>query len=216
MIYMRGQAEDYDHWRQLGNTGWSWDDVLPFFLRSEDHHGGGNAMHGTGGEWKVARQRLSWDILSKFQEAATEFGIMPRDDFNDGGNEGSGFFEVNQRNGIRWNTSKAFLRPVRKRNNLRVVTGAHTDTLMFNGKRVTGVRYRSGDGVAVATAGAEVILAAGAINSPKILELSGVGDGDLLGRHGLEVVHHNKMKPVSHNRSEHESQLEEQLQCDDH
>ncbi|TIX34992.1 MAG: GMC family oxidoreductase, partial [Mesorhizobium sp.] len=111
MIYMRGQAADYDGWRQMGNVGWGWDDVLPYFLKSEDHHGGETRLHGSGGEWKVARQRLSWPILNTVQEAAKEFGIMPREDFNDGDNEGSGFFEVNQSRGVRWNTAKAFLRP---------------------------------------------------------------------------------------------------------
>ena len=109
MIYMRGQAGDYDGWRQMGNVGWGWDDVLPYFMKSEDHHGGKTAFHGAGGEWKVARQRLTWDVLRAVQEGAEELGIMPRADFNTGDNEGSGFFEVNQRNGWRWNTAKGFL-----------------------------------------------------------------------------------------------------------
>ena len=124
MIYMRGQAADYDHWRQLGNAGWGWDDVLPWFRKSEDNFRGASDLHGAGGEWKVARQRLPWDILEAFRDAAEEIGIPRRDDFNDGDNEGSGFFEVNQRNGIRWTAAKAFLRPARHRPNLRVVTGA--------------------------------------------------------------------------------------------
>ena len=115
MIYMRGQAADYDHWRQLGNAGWGWDDVLPWFRKSEDNFRGASDLHGAGGEWKVARQRLSWDILEAFRDAAEEIGIPRRDDFNDGDNEGSGFFEVNQRNGIRWTAAKAFLRPARHR-----------------------------------------------------------------------------------------------------
>ena len=105
MIYMRGQAEDYDHWRQLGNAGWGWEDVLPYFRRSEGSFRGEGALHGAGGEWKVAPQRLRWDILEAFRDAAEEIGIPRRDDFNDGGNEGSGFFEVNQRGGIRWTTA---------------------------------------------------------------------------------------------------------------
>ena len=114
MIYMRGQAADYDHWRQLGNLGWGWDDVLPYFLKSEDHYAGASPMHGTGGGWKVTTQRLRWDILEAVQEAAKEFGIQPRADFNDGDNEGSGFFEVNQRNGVRWTTARGFLKPAMK------------------------------------------------------------------------------------------------------
>jgi choline dehydrogenase-like flavoprotein len=108
MIYMRGQAADYERWRQMGNVGWGWDDVLPYSMKSEDHHAGENAMHGVGGEWKVAKQRLSWEILHAVQAGASGFGVMPRDDFNDGSNEGSGFFEVNQKGGVRWNTAKAF------------------------------------------------------------------------------------------------------------
>ena len=189
MIYMRGQAADYDHWRQLGNVGWGWDDVLPYFLKSEDHHGGRTAMHGAGGEWKVARQRLTWDILKAVQDGAAEFGILPRADFNDGDNEGSGFFEVNQRRGVRWNAAKGFLRPAMKRPNLRVLTQAETERLVLDGKRVTGVRFRWNGAAHEASAGREVLLAAGSINSPKILELSGIGRPDLLDDLGIDVLH---------------------------
>ena len=189
MIYMRGQAADYDHWRQMGNTGWGWDDVLPYFLKSEDHHGGNTDMHRKGGEWKVQKQKLSWDILKAVQEGAKEFGIQPRNDFNDGNNEGSGFFEVNQNNGVRWNTAKAFLRPAMKRPNLRVMTEATTDHLILEGKTVRGVRFHHKGQVIDAFAGQEVLLAAGAINSPKILELSGIGRGDVLSARGVEVQH---------------------------
>ncbi|WP_404401438.1 GMC family oxidoreductase [Pelagibacterium halotolerans] len=189
MIYMRGQAADYDHWRQLGNAGWGWDDVLPYFLKSEDHHAGEGAWHRKGGEWKVQRQRLSWDILKAVQQGAMEFGVMPRDDFNDGNNEGSGFFEVNQNGGVRWNTAKAFLRPAMRRPNLRVITHALTDRLTFDGKRVTGVRFRHKGQVVEARARGDVLLAAGAINSPKILELSGVGRPEVLAGLGVPVVH---------------------------
>jgi choline dehydrogenase len=189
MIYMRGQAADYDHWRQLGNSGWGWDDVLPYFLKSEDHHGGDSDMHRSGGAWKVSKQRLKWDILKAVQEGAKEFVIMPRADFNDGNNEGSGFFEVNQKNGMRWNTAKGFLRPAMKRPNLRVLTGAHTDHLILEGRQVSGVQFRRKGQVFRALAKAEVLLAAGSINSPKILELSGIGRPDVLGSHGIEVRH---------------------------
>ena len=189
MIYMRGQAADYDHWRQLGNPGWSWDDVRPYFLRSEDHHGGNSEHHRAGGQWKVSRQRLSWDILRAFQSAAAEFGIMPRSDFNDGNNEGSGFFEVNQSKGIRWNAAKAFLRPAMRRSNLRLLTHAHTDRLLLDGTKCTGVQFRWQGRRHSAAARAEVLLAAGAINSPKLLELSGIGRGELLQKLGIGVVH---------------------------
>ena len=191
MIYMRGQAADYDGWRQMGNAGWGWDDVLPYFLKSEDHHGGGTALHGEGGEWKVTKQRLDWEILHAVQEGAKEFGIMPRADFNDGDNEGSGFFEVNQNGGIRWNTAKGFLRPALKRSNLRLITHAMSERLVLDGKRVIGVRYRHKGVLHEARAGAEVLLAAGAINSPKLLELSGIGQPQLLQSLGIDVAHEN-------------------------
>ncbi|MGX8011248.1 GMC family oxidoreductase [Mesorhizobium sp. ORM8.1] len=189
MIYMRGQAADYDGWRQMGNVGWGWDDVLPYFLKSEDHYAGKTKLHGSGGEWKVARQRLSWPILNKVQEAAKEFGIMPRADFNDGDNEGSGFFEVNQSNGVRWNTAKAFLRPALRRPNLRLVVNAHVEKVLFEGKRAAGIRYLLGGEAIEAKAGSEVLLTAGSINTPKLLELSGVGQPDRLAALGIDVVH---------------------------
>jgi choline dehydrogenase len=191
MIYMRGQAGDYDHWRELGNHGWGWEDVLPYFVKSEDYHGGISAFHGAGGEWKVARQRLTWDVLRAVQAGAAELGIMPLEDFNTGDNEGTGFFDVNQHNGWRWNTAKAFLRPARKRPNLRVLTNAPTEQILFEGKRACGVRYRQGTELRDAFADAEVLLAAGAINTPRILELSGVGSPSILAAHGIPVVHHN-------------------------
>ena len=189
MIYMRGQAADYDQWRQLGNVGWSWDDVLPYFLRSEDHHAGASPMHAAGGGWKVSKQRLHWEILESVQEGAKEFGILPRADFNDGNNEGSGFFEVNQREGVRWNTADGFLRPAMKRPNLRVVTQAEIERLVVEGRTVRGVVFRHREARRQALARAEVLLAAGSINSPKILELSGIGQPERLAGLGIEVVH---------------------------
>ena len=189
MIYMRGQAADYDHWRQLGNLGWGWDDVLPYFLKSEDHHAGASPMHGTGGGWKVTTQRLRWEILEAVQEAAKEFGIQPRADFNDGDNEGSGFFEVNQRKGVRWTTARGFLKPAMKRPNLRVILEAETERLILEGRDVRGLVYRRKGEQREARAEAEVLLAAGSINSPKILELSGIGQPARLAKLGIEVTH---------------------------
>lgn len=189
MIYMRGQAADYDGWRQAGNEGWGWQDVLPYFLKSEDNYRGNSAMHGAGGEWRVEKQRLSWPILDAFRDAAEELGIGKTDDFNGGDNEGSGYFEVNQRRGVRWNTTKAFLRPAMRRRNLRVLTGAETEQLILDGRRATGVRFRMNGRTHVAHATREVILSAGAINSPKILELSGIGRPDLLSAAGIDVAH---------------------------
>ena len=189
MIYMRGQSADYDGWRQMGNVGWGWDDVLPYFLKSEDHHGGKAGMHGAGGEWRVERQRLGWDILKAVQEGAREFGIEPRADFNDGDNEGSGLFEVNQKRGVRWNAARGFLRPAMRRGNLRVLTHAHTERIMMDGRRATGVVFRRDDQLFEAHATREVLLAAGAIHSPKLMELSGIGRPDVLAPLGIDVVH---------------------------
>ncbi|EPF00308.1 GMC family oxidoreductase [Rhizobium grahamii CCGE 502] len=201
MIYMRGQAADYDGWRQAGNAGWGWDDVLPYFLKSEDNYRGRSVMHGAGGEWRVERQRLSWPILDAFRDAAEELGIRKTDDFNDGDNEGSGYFEVNQKGGLRWNTTKAFLRPAMKRRNLRVLTGAETERLEFDGKMVTGVRFRLKGRSCIARASREVVLSAGAINSPKILELSGVGRPDVLSALDIPVLH--DLQGVGENLQDH-------------
>ncbi|GGH22828.1 choline dehydrogenase [Cribrihabitans marinus] len=189
MIYMRGQAADYDGWRQMGNTGWGWDDVLPYFRRSEAHHAGETPLHGADGEWPVSTQRVGWDILRAVQAGAAEFGWHPTDDFNAGSNEGTGFFEVNQRRGLRWNTTRAFLRPAMRRRNLRVLTGALTERLLLDGRRVTGVAYRHRGRARLALARAEVLLAAGAINSPKLLELSGIGQPDRLAALGIAPRH---------------------------
>ncbi|QFY64071.1 GMC family oxidoreductase (plasmid) [Rhizobium grahamii] len=201
MIYMRGQAADYDGWRQAGNAGWGWDDVLPYFLKSEDNYRGKSSMHGAGGEWRVERQRLSWPILDAFRDAAEEIGIRKTEDFNDGDNEGSGYFEVNQKGGLRWNTTKAFLRPAMKRKNLRVLTGAETERLEFEGKTAAGVRFRLNGRPCVARASREVVLSAGAINSPKILELSGIGRPDLLASLGIPL--HHELQGVGENLQDH-------------
>ena len=189
MIYMRGQAADYDHWRQLGNAGWGWDDVLPYFRKSEDHSRGADDMHGAGGEWRVEDMRLSWEILDAFRAAAAEVGIPPTDDFNRGDNEGCGYFQVNQKRGVRWNTAKAFLRPARDRPNLTVLTDAQAERIRFDGRRATGLDFLHQGRPARATAGAEVILACGSVGSPHVLELSGIGQGERLRALGLDVVH---------------------------
>jgi choline dehydrogenase len=189
MIYMRGQARDYDQWRQLGNAGWGWDDVLPYFLRSEDHWEGADEMHGAGGEWRVEPQRLRWDILDAFRDAAAEVGIPKIDDPNRGDNEGSSFFQVNQRRGKRWNAAQAFLNPVKRRKNLKVVTRAHAARLVFDGKRVVGVDFWQGDAPMRAAVAGEAILAGGSVGSPHLLQLSGVGPGAPLQQHGIPVVH---------------------------
>ncbi len=201
MIYMRGQAADYDHWRQLGNPGWSWDDVLPYFTKSEDFAGGADAVHGAGGEWRVEEPRVAWPILDAFRDAAAAVGIPSTDDFNRGDNEGCGYFHVNQRSGVRWSTAKAFLKPARSRPNLAVVTDAQVTGLRFDGRRATGVDYQQGGSSRSATAAGEVILAAGAIGSPQLLLLAGIGPPAELARHGISVRH--ALQGVGENLQDH-------------
>jgi choline dehydrogenase len=189
MIYMRGQARDYDQWRQLGNAGWAWDDVLPYFKRSEDFVHGADDMHGAGGEWRVEEMRLKWGILDAFRAAAAEIGIPKTDDFNRGDNEGCGYFQVNQKRGVRWNTSKAFLRPVIHRPNLRILTHAQAKAVRFEGRRAAGVEFWHGSQPSYAAARGEVILATGAVGSPQLLQLSGIGPAAVLREHGVAVRH---------------------------
>jgi choline dehydrogenase len=188
MIYMRGQRKDYDQWRQLGNRGWGWDDVLPYFKKSEDYVHGADEMHGAGGEWRVEEMRLSWEILDAFQDAAAEVGIPKTTDFNRGNNEGCGYFQVNQKKGVRWSTAKAFLRPALARPNLEVVTGAQAMRIAFEGRRAVGLHFRQDGGDGYAAARGEVLLASGAIGSPQLLQLSGIGPGGLLRELGIPVV----------------------------
>ena len=190
MIYMRGQSRDYDQWAELtGDASWAWKEVLPLFKGSEDYWRGADEMHGAGGEWRAEPQRLRWDILDRFSEAATQAGIAATDDFNRGDNAGVGRSEVNQRRGVRWNTSKAFLRPVLGRPNLKVQTGAVIDRVSFAGKRATGIEFELGGEKLFAASRIETVLAAGAIGSPAILQRSGIGAASLLAEHGIPVVH---------------------------
>jgi choline dehydrogenase len=201
MIYMRGQAADYDGWRQLGLTGWGWDDVLPFFLRHEDHIAPPNELHRSGGEWRVEHPRIRWDILDAIRDAAEAIGIRKIDDFNGGDNEGSSYFQVNQRRGRRWSAARGFLKPVLGRPNLRLETGVEVERVALDGRRATGVVFRKGSGRFLARAGGEVILTAGAIGSPKILELSGIGHGERLQALDIPVAHH--LPGVGENLQDH-------------
>ncbi|MDP0927392.1 GMC family oxidoreductase N-terminal domain-containing protein [Paracoccus onubensis] len=188
MIYMRGQANDYDRWRQAGNSGWGWDDVLPYFRRSERHYGPADEFHNDSGELRIEQQRLNWPILDAVAEAAQELGLPACADFNCGTNEGVGYFPVTQRGGIRWNARKAFLNPARNRANLRIVTDAQVERLSFEGRQATGVIFTHKGQRLHARAGGEVVLAAGAINSPAILELSGIGQHERLSSLGIDTV----------------------------
>ena len=195
MIYMRGQSRDYDEWARLtGDDSWRWDHVLPLFRETEDHHAGGDAYHGAGGEWRVEKQRLRWDILDAFRDAAAQTGIPKTDDFNRGDNEGCGYFEVNQKKGLRWNTAKAFLKTLQKRRgNLDIMTGCHVKRLRIEtteqGAVCKGVEFTGGGTEWFAESAHETLVCAGAIGSPQILQLSGIGSAGLLQQHAVKVVH---------------------------
>ena len=235
MIYMRGQARDYDQWAQLvGDANWTWDNSLPYFKLHEDHYQGANAMHGArgtapalmqdtgtmyrkilrhqnaGGEWRVEKQRLRWDVLDAFAQAATQAGIPATDDFNRGNNEGVGYFEVNQKAGWRWNTAKAFLRPMcYARPNFELWTSAQVARLVVEpaadgaagALRCTGVQVWDGHSMIIATARREVLLCAGSIGSPQILQLSGLGPAALLQDRGVPVV--KNLPGVGENLQDH-------------
>ena len=219
MIYMRGQARDYDHWANVtGDAAWRWDNALPYFKLHEDHYKGANALHGArgtapelmatddtpykkllrgrsaGGEWRVEKQRLRWDVLDAFAHAAQQAGIPASDDFNQGSNEGVGYFEVNQKAGWRWNTAKAFLRPTcYARPNFEMWTSAQVAKLIIetrsDGHQVcTGVQVWADNTMVTAIASREVLLCAGSVASPQILQLSGVGPAALLQKHGIDVA----------------------------
>ena len=220
MIYMRGQARDYDHWAALtGDPSWGWEASLPYFKLHEDHHAGATALHGArgtapelmqdgstpyrkllrgrnaGGEWRIEQPRVRWDILDAFAQAAQQAGVPATTDFNRGDNEGVSYFEVNQKSGWRWNTAKAFLRPTcYARSNFEMWTSAQVASLVLetlpDGRlHCTGVTVHGGDQMVTATARAEVILSAGSIGSPQLLQLSGIGPGALLQQHGIAVRH---------------------------
>ncbi len=178
MIYMRGQKSDFDHWAQLGNRGWSWDDVLPVFKASEDYQHGADEFHGSGGELRVEERRVNWEILDAWRDAAAATGIPKIDEFNRGDNFGNAYFQMNQRRGTRWSATKAFLNPAKQRDNLTIVTEAHVLSLAIDDdNRCTGVEVRTPSGDQTFNAAREVILSAGSIGSPQILQLSGIGSG---------------------------------------
>src|SRR5476651_1646889 len=188
MVYMRGQAGDYDHWRQLGLAGWSWDDVLPYFKKHEHNFLGASDHHSVGGEWRVEYPRTRWDIVDAWREAAAQYGIPPVNDFNAGDNEGSCYFHVNQKRGRRWSAARGFLKPVLHRKNLWLETGCMVESLMLEGKRAVGVRWRQDGEARSAKCRGEVIMAAGAIGSPQILMLSGIGPVAHLSQFGIPLV----------------------------
>lgn len=202
MIYMRGQAEDYDQWaRETGDSSWSWGNVLPYFKKMEDYHSGASDFHGIDGEWRVDKQRLKWRVLDIFRGAAEQAGIPPVDDFNRGNNFGSSYFDVSQKNGWRLNASQAFIKPIRNRKNLTVLTGATIDRLVFNNQRCEGICFSYDGQQEIAIAEKEVLLSAGSIGSVQILERSGVGDEKRLQSLGIPVVKH--LPGVGENLQDH-------------
>lgn len=188
MISMRGQAADYDHWRQLGLTGWGWDDVLSEFKRLEDHFLGATEHHATGGGWRIEQQRLTWSILDAIRNAAVEMNIPRSEDFNTGDNEGVGYFHVNQKRGRRWSAARGFLKPALNRTNLRLETNVLVDRLIVENGRAVGVRFSRGGETFEARTNGEMILCSGAIGSPAILQRSGIGPADWLNALGIDVV----------------------------
>jgi choline dehydrogenase-like flavoprotein len=188
LLYLRGQPEDYDHWRQLGNAGWSFDDVLPYFRRSEDQERGADALHGVGGPLSVSNVCEPHPLCDAFIESAQQAGFPRNDDFNGPTQEGAGYFQLTAKNGRRWSTVMGYLRQARGRKNLRIETNALASRILFSGKRAVGVEYRQGETTRVAHATCEVILAGGAFNSPQLLQLSGLGPATLLRQHGIDVL----------------------------
>ena len=190
MIYMRGQRDDFDHWQSLGNKDWGWDDVLPIFKMSEDYQHGPDDFHGVGGEMRVEERRVNWEILDAWRDAAAEFGIPKIKEFNRGDNFGNAYFQMNQRRGVRWNATKAYLRPAENRPNLTVLSNVLVEKVELNDSsqrpKATGVKIRRADkSSTIFKADQEVLLSAGAIGSPQILQLSGIGSSELLGSRNI-------------------------------
>ena len=189
LVYMRGQPEDYDHWRQLGNFGWGWDDVLPYFIKSENQERGADDLHGVGGPLHVSDIHDKREICEAFIAAAQEVGLPYNDDFNGPTQEGVGYFQTTSRDGLRCSSAAGYLKPIRNRANLKIETGALATALTFDGKRASGVVYLQGSREVMATASGEIVLCGGTVNSPQLLQLSGIGPSDVLRRVGIKVLH---------------------------
>lgn len=201
LIYIRGQHADYDRWRQLGNVGWGYDDVLPYFRRAENQQRGADEFHGTGGPLSVSDPRQTDPLCDAFIDAAEQVGIPRNDDFNGAEQEGAGYYQTTTRKGRRASTARTYLKLARDRSNLHVETGAHAQRILFEGRRAFGVEYRRDGALTQAKARREVLVSSGAINSPQLLQLSGVGPGELLKQHGIAVV--QDTPGVGHNLQDH-------------
>jgi len=189
LLYIRGQEQDYNLWRQLGNAGWSWKDVLPYFLKAENQERGANKFHGINGPLSVSDQRIQLDILDEFMNAAEEVGIPKVTDFNTGNNFGCGYFQVTEKNGLRCSASVAYLNPVKKRKNLKIEIKAHVKNIKFENKKAIGIFYWKDKQLIEAKANKEIILSAGSIGTPHILQASGVGESSKLKNLGIDIIH---------------------------
>ena len=201
LLYVRGQHRDYDVWRQLGNTGWSWDDVLPYFIKAENQERGKSEFHGVGGPLSVSDQRIQLPLLNEFQNAAEEFGIPKTKDFNTGDNHGCGYFQVTEKDGFRCSTAVGYLNPIKNRKNLKIITKAHVKKINFENKTAKEVEYWQENELKKVKANKEIILSSGAIGSPQILQVSGIGNTDKLKNLGIDVVH--ELKGVGENLQDH-------------
>lgn len=201
LIYIRGQREDYDHWRQLGNAGWAFEDILPYFKKSEDFEPGADDYHGSGGPLGVSQARTKLELCDRFIAAAASTGIPATTDFNGASQEGVGYIQQTMRNGFRCSTAAGYLRPAKKRSNLTIITGAQVECILLDGRRATGVVYSISGQSMEAKAGQEVILSAGVIGSPQIMMVSGIGPAARLKDHGINVVH--DLKGIGQNLQDH-------------
>jgi choline dehydrogenase len=201
LLYIRGQHKDYDIWRQLGNKGWSWDDVLPYFIKAENQEDGKNEFHGVDGPLSISNQRMHLPLLDEFQNAAQEFGIPKTKDFNKGDNHGSGYYQVTVKDGFRCSTAVGYLNPIKKRPNLKIITKAHVKKINFKGKVAKEVEYWVKNQLVTVSARKEIILSAGAIGSAQILQVSGIGNSEKLKKLGIEMTH--ELKGVGENLQDH-------------
>ena len=201
LLYIRGQHRDYDIWRQLGNKGWSWNDVLPYFIKAENQERGKNEYHGVGGPLSISNQRMSLPLLNEFRNAAEEFGIPKTDDFNTGNNHGCGYYQVTEKDGFRCSTAVGYLNPIKKRSNLKIIINAHIKKINFENKIAKEVEYWVDNKLFTVGADKEIILSSGAIGSPQLLQVSGIGDSNKLKKLGIEIVH--ELKGVGENLQDH-------------
>ena len=206
LLWIRGQSNDYDNWRQMGNSGWGWNDVLPYFLKSENNELGKSEFHNDSGPIMVSNKKINLKMLDEFQNAAEECGIPKTNDFNTGDNTGIGFFQFTTNHNkslfkLRCSAAKGYLNPVKKRNNLKIITEAHVQKINFDGKKAESVSFYQGNEVVTIKARREIILSAGSIGSPHILQVSGVGDSNQLRKNGIQTVH--ELKGVGKNLQDH-------------